>query len=101
MKDNPIVIDGIEYKWRIHRQPQWCGSDGWKGQAIEVELANEPSRSLIIEFPFVVEHRRSTPYKQRPTPNTNVIATQVHAALNSGWEPSSRGKPFIYAVGQT
>lgn len=83
MKEALLVIDGVEYKWSIYRQPQWCGSDGWKGQALQVELAIEPSRRLIIEFPFISENRRSTPQRQRPTPDASAVAFQISSALEA------------------
>jgi hypothetical protein len=91
-----IEVEGTEFRWHVHRQPQWCTADGWKGLALHVEPAHDPQRALIVEFPFAVTSRRSTPQRQRPSVSEKQVAASISAALVAGWEPSSSGKPFIF-----
>jgi hypothetical protein len=93
-----VEVEGDEFRWHVHRQPQWCTADGWKGLALHVEHARDPQRALIIEFPFSVANRRSTPQRQRPSVSAKQIAAGISAALAAGWEPSSRGKPFVFEL---
>jgi hypothetical protein len=95
---NRVRVNGQDYSWTIYRQPQWCTADGWRGLAILVELAAEPQRQLIVQFPFVVEGKRSTPHLQRPAVSLSALSANVAAAIDAGWEPESRGKPFVFEV---
>ena len=93
-----VQASGLEFRWHVHRQPQWCGADGWKGLCIWVELARNPQRPLLIEFPFEVAARRSTPQRQRPALTGDEVVRAIDAGLAAGWEPTSRGKPFAFAA---
>jgi hypothetical protein len=46
-----VVVDGVKLRWCVHREPQWCTADGWKGLSIAVCLANGKGRELILEYP--------------------------------------------------
>ena len=93
-----IEVEGTDFRWHVHRQPQWCTADGWKGLALHVEGARDPQRALIVEFPFSVGSRRSTPQRQRPSVSAKQVALSISAALAAGWDPSSRGKPFVFEL---
>lgn len=96
---NIVTVRGEQFCWRVLREPHWCTASGWKGVAVLVEpVARDSQRELILEFPFKVEARRSTPHRQRPKLPSARIAECINAALESGWEPQSRGKPFVFAV---
>lgn len=94
----PIVVDGITYLWHVLREPQWCHEDGYKGMSIHVAPERNPQRALILEFPFAVEHRASTPHRQRPKVPERQLADHISSAIASGWNPLSRGKPFVVQV---
>lgn len=91
-----ITIDGVNFRWWLHREPRWSSTHGWKGVAIGVALAKSSCRELIIEFPFEAKSRRSTPNRQRPKISEKEIETQVRNAMSAGWEPESRGKAFVF-----
>ena len=61
---------------------------------ISVELAENPGRQLLVEFPFVVKERRSAPHRQRPRVSQAEIENCIKQGLAAGWLPDSRGKPF-------
>src|ERR1700722_1455850 len=96
--EGTVFVDGVAFSWRLHREPQWCTADGWKGVAIAVEHAKAPVRTLIIEFPFEIQSHRSTPHRQRPKLPEKAIAAHIRGAIAQGWHPESRGKPFIFEV---
>ncbi len=95
---NSIEVEGTKYDWWVSRNPQWCHEDGWQGGQLTVELADSPRKQLLIQFPFVVESRSSTPHKQRPKIPVNVVVEHIKKAIGAGWEPDSKGKPFRYEV---
>jgi hypothetical protein len=99
--DKTVQVANQEFRWHIHRQPQWCTVDGWKGLALHVELAHEPQRVLIIEFPFKVVNHRNDPGQQRPKVVEKDVITAVIAALEAGWNPESRGKRFVFQIDET
>lgn len=96
--DKLLRVGTQEFRWRIHRQPQWCTSDGWKGLTLYVELAHEPQRALILEFPFKVVTHRNDPGSQRPKVSERDVATAISSALTAGWNPESRGKTFVFQI---
>ncbi|MBW3635941.1 MAG: hypothetical protein KY445_05665 [Armatimonadetes bacterium] len=96
--DQTVRVANQEFRWRVHRQPQWCTADGWKGLALHVELAREPQRTLIIEFPFKVINHRNEPGKQRPKVTRKDVIVAISAALEAGWNPESRGKKFVFEM---
>ena len=98
-EDHRFIVYGCEYKWCIHHQPKWCTVDGWKGLAVCVELAEHPQRVLILEFPYERGSRRYNPRLQHVTPTAEQLQQGISAALAAGWNPESRGKPYVHIVG--
>jgi hypothetical protein len=101
-----VTLDGLPLIWHLHREQQWCTADGWKGVAIHVKMAEGAHRELILEYPTV---RTLKPgYSQRPgysrtdPVRPTIVAAKVTAhirdAMAAGWNPESRGKPFVYQV---
>src|SRR5579862_4843239 len=96
--DQILKVSDIEFRWHVHRQPQWCGADGWKGVCLWVELAREPQRALLIEYPFERRARRSTPHRQRPALTRDQVESAIREAMVAGWAPGSRGKAYVHFV---
>lgn len=93
-----VEVDGLEYVYWISRDPQWCHEDGWQGVQVTVELAKRPNKQLLIQLPFSIESRASTPHMQRPKIADNDVEGYIKAAIESGWAPESKGKPYRYLV---
>jgi hypothetical protein len=99
----PVVVDGTRYLWHVLREPQWCHEDGYKGMSIHVEPEKNPRRVLILEFPFFIGDRVSNPFRlsrshQRPKIVERQLVAYISSAIASGWNPLSRGKPFVVQV---
>jgi hypothetical protein len=94
----PISVDGVEFGWRVDRNPQWCTADGWRGLLLYVEASGSRGRSLHIELPFEIRDHGSTPHRQRPKVSAQALSRYIREALEAGWDPSSRGKTFLYVV---
>jgi hypothetical protein len=97
-----MAIDGFSLIWRLHREQQLCTADGWKGVAIHVRVAEGAHRELFLEYPTVTTQKvgftRIDP--ARPAILTMKVEAHVRQAIAAGWDPESRGKPFVYQVNE-
>jgi len=93
-----VEIDGQKYDWAVQREPQWCTADGWRGMAVVLRL-RDAQREAILEFPMPSARRsKLQPHLRRPQVNQRIIENGIRAALEAGWEPTSRGKPVTFEV---
>ena len=103
MKGGVLQIDGTNYRWSVLRTQTYCGvnSSGnqYVGMAIQVETAAASHRSLILEFDHVQGHRCMSKHMRFKIPEGRLIE-YVRNAMQSGWEPESRGKPFVFHAGK-
>ncbi len=92
------AIADAKLLWELTSEPQWCNSgDGYKGLCISVRVADEARRELIIEYPFPKgKDGQNLPVPQRPTVTQTHVEKSIREAIEAGWDPSSRGKAFIY-----
>lgn len=93
-----IVIEGMDLLWHVHREPQWCTDDGWKGMSIAVCLADHKCRELLIEYPFKRRANGMADFPQRPNIIAKALETDIRTAMEAGWDPTSRGKVFAFQV---
>ena len=93
-------IDGFTLIWHLHREQQLSTEDGWKGVAIHVCNSERVRKELHLEYP-TVGTEKSGATRTEPVRRT-ILAARVEAhireAMAAGWDPASRGKPFIYFV---
>jgi hypothetical protein len=97
-----VIVDGFSLKWRLHREQQWCTADGWKGVSIHVKVAKGTFRELFLEYPPAQTQKpgwvRMEPLQQHIQPRR--IEGHIRLAMAAGWNPNSRGKPFVYEVAE-
>src|ERR1035441_1901374 len=95
-----ITIDGLSLVWRLHREQQRCTTDGWKGVAIHVKVAEGVRRELHLEYPAVKTQKVG--YTQTDFVRQNIsparVAAHIRLAVEAGYDPGSRGKPFVFEV---
>lgn len=91
------MVEGQAFAWRLHREPQWCSNDGWRGMVIAVRQL-DGQREAHVEWPMPETASNSVPYRQRPKIDAPLLLKAVEAAIASGWEPLSRGKPVSVSV---
>ena len=91
-----IEIAGIEYSWYIRH---WSGAssmyENFRGPSVSVCLVPEKSRELIVDFCF-----SDYPFT-KPKSQPEFVArlrSSIQAAIEAGWDPESRGKPWVYSV---
>jgi len=93
-----VTINGFSLVWRLHREEQTETTDGPKGMAIHVSVAEGVRRELHIEYqpaekkahgPMIAEPVRRMIVPQR-------VEAHIRDAMEAGWDPESRGKPFFW-----
>lgn len=91
-------IEGVSLRWELLSEPQWSNSgDGYKGLCISVRVVHEARRELIIEYPYPKGNDgRPLPVPQRPAVTLKAVEASIGQALNAGWDPTSRGKAFVF-----
>ena len=92
-----LKFDDYHLSWEIHREPQFCERDGYKGVSIAVADAERPQKTLLLEYPYVHSIAR---HHRRPKPNEARLITHIKAAIEAGYDPFSRGKPFAFQVSE-
>lgn len=91
-----VLVDGVKYEWELRREPQWSDIDGWKGMTVSL-LQEDMQRGALLEFPPPKRLLKGL-QRGRLQINDAIVSRGVRAALEAGWEPSSRGKPMVFTV---
>ena len=92
-----VEIDGFRLFWSLRSEPKQT-SDGDAGLSIEVRRTDGTFRELILEY---VYPKRGTPrwtLPPRPKVSAKKVEADIRKAVTAGWEPASRGKPFVFQV---
>jgi hypothetical protein len=95
-----VTIDGIPLVWRLHREQQGGGADEAIGMAIHVKVAQGVKRELHLEYPVVDAQKPGRMWTAPPRPNITParVLAHIREAIAAGWDPESRGKPYVYRV---
>jgi len=96
--EGAALIGDVSVVWELTSEPQWSNSgDGYKGLCISVRVTDEARRELIIEYPYPTGgDGRPLPVPQRPNVTSKLVEASIQQAMDAGWDPSSRGKAFIF-----
>src|ERR1700674_3710638 len=99
-REGSIAVDGVSLNWRLVSEPQWTTEDGYKGLCISVWTEEGHHRELILEYPFPKKTRPNgiPQIPQRPKFSVKTIQADIRQAMAAGWEPTSRGKVFVFHV---
>jgi len=100
--EESITVGGVALIWRLHREQQWCTADGWKGVSIHVRVAEGIRRELHLEYPAVKTQKLGYTRTDRVVVNIRPAKVLHHIgeAMEAGWDPASRGKPFVFEVSE-
>ena len=105
-----VTVDGVPLRWEIRSEPQWKTTDGDIGmrltiQAVGVLTARNPlapknkaHRELILEYPFARRQRKTSRFPDRPKIEPEALIADIKLAIEAGFEPLSRGRPFVFAL---
>ena len=96
------TIDGFPLIWHLHREEQRIAPEGWRGISIHVRVAEITRRELFLEYPSAITREvgwiRTEP--ARPAVTAAKVESHIREAMAAGWNPDSRGKPFVYEVSE-
>ena len=98
-----VTIDGTPLSWSLHREQNWTDDEKAVGLAIRVQVVGLVRRELYLEYPAVRKHQNGyvTPVLTiRPPIVASKVADHIREAIAAGWDPESRGKPFVYEVAE-
>ena len=91
-----VEIDGDIYDWEVRRQPQPQPDGSWDGMAIALRL-KDFKREAIVQFPMPMRPN-GRPDLEKQRVNIEAVRNSVTAAIEAGWNPTSRGKPVVFDV---
>jgi len=98
-----LTIDGVPLIWRLHREQNWTDDQKAVGLAIHVQVVGLVRRELYLEYPALRKQQNgyATPVLTiRPPIVAAKVADHIREAIAAGWDPESRGKPFVYEVAE-
>jgi hypothetical protein len=93
-----VVIDEIALRWTVRSEPQKGTADGDIGLRLQVEVDGKAHRQLILEYPFEKGVRTPARFLERTRAAPDSLIADIRLAMEHGWEPKSRGRPFIFAL---
>jgi hypothetical protein len=97
-----VTIDGTALEWHLHREQLGEDDEDARGLAIHVRVAEGTRRELHLEYPAAKSQKAG--YLWTPPPRPTIVAAKVVAhireAMEAGWDPGSRGKPYVYHVSE-
>jgi hypothetical protein len=91
-----VDFDGFQYEWELRSEPQWSEREGWKGMTVAL-LRKHTQRGALLEFPAPKRLIKGM-QRGRLQIGDAIVIRGIQAALQAGWEPSSRGKPMVFEV---
>jgi hypothetical protein len=84
--------------WELINEPQLIAGRGPRGLCISVRAEGGRSRELILEYPFPNKSNSmgllQVPQRLKFSPKT--IEAGICKAIAAGWDPSSRGRAFVF-----
>jgi len=101
--ENSVTIDGVPLLWRLHREQNWTDDQKAVGLAIHVQVVGSVRRELYLEYPAVRKQQNgyaAPALTIRPPIVSAKVAGHIREAMAAGWDPESRGKPFVYEVAE-
>ena len=105
-----LTVDGVVLCWEIRSEPQFKTTDGDIGMRLTIQAEgvvtarnplvpkNKAHRELILEYPFEKRQRKPSRFPDRPKIDPAALTADIRLAMEAGWEPLSRGRPFIFAL---
>lgn len=89
-----IIVDGIEYRWRIRRKPSYMQGLCWTPMTYAVEAANvdQPGTTLIVTSGQA--HPSNWLGVETEAIRPVHVAASIREARSQGWDPMLAGAPF-------
>jgi hypothetical protein len=90
-----VTVDGVEYRWSYRHEWMVHHGRGLKDVSVSVSLDPGRTRELILDLEFKIsgiDRQLSDAALGRE------IAAAIRTAIENGWDPESRGRPFRHQV---
>ncbi|MEU2155515.1 hypothetical protein ABZ532_10950 [Streptomyces sp. NPDC019396] len=89
-----IIVDGIEYRWRIRRKPTYMQGLCWTPMTYAVEAANadQPGTTLVVTTGQT--HPSNWLVLEAGPIRPAHVAAGIREAQIQGWDPTQAGSPF-------
>ena len=88
-----LEVDGYPLRWSLKSEQIWDPKGDHVGLRLSVERADENHRELVLEYPFREGGRIA-----RPEIDPHTLEADIRCAMEAGWNPKSRGRPFHFAL---
>ncbi len=98
-----ITVDEVPLRWSVKSEPMRGTTDGDIGLRVSVVRHDETKtrhgdlkawRELILQYPFEKRQHHASRFPDKPRIDPADLARAVRLAMDAGWEPASRGRPF-------
>jgi hypothetical protein len=88
-----LEVDGFALRWSLKSEQIWDAGGDHIGLRLSVERSDETRRELVLEYPF-----REGGKIDRPDINPHTLESDIRRAMEAGWKPKSRGRPFLFQL---
>jgi hypothetical protein len=89
-----VTVGDVALTWSIRSEPQWNTTAGDIGLRLSVTAAEGRHRELILQYPFVKRQKGASRFPDKPRVDPIHLAADIGLAMEAGWNPKSRGRPF-------
>lgn len=88
-----LLVDGYPLRWSLKSEQIWSPAGDHAGLRLSVEREDEAHRELVLEYPFREGSRIA-----RPEIDRDRLEADIRRAMEAGWNPKSRGRPFHFQL---
>jgi hypothetical protein len=88
-----LLVDGYPLRWSLKSEQIWSPAGDHAGLRLSVERQDEAHRELVLEYPFREGSRIA-----RPEIDRDRLEADIRRAMEAGWNPKSRGRPFHFML---
>ena len=98
-----IAVDGVVLRWSVKSEPIRRTTDGDVGLRLSIVKHDETLtrhgtlkawRELILQYPFDKKQHHASRFPDKPRVDPQALAPAIRLAMEAGWSPDSRGRPF-------
>ncbi len=88
-----LEVEGYLLRWSLKSEQIWSSGGDHVGLRLSVEREDEAHRELVLEYPF-----REGGRIERPDIDRGELSRDIRRAMEAGWNPKSRGRPFLFQL---
>jgi hypothetical protein len=88
-----LEVGGYPLRWSLKSEQIWDPQGAHVGLRLSVEREDEAHRELVLEYPFQEGSRIA-----RPEIDRDRLGQDIRRAMDAGWNPKSRGRPFHFQL---